>query len=102
MKSTLLLLVLTTFSVNAQPKKQKVDGVVAVVGDFVLLASAIALLFIASNPTTSLNAISRCPFFGSLLHNNLFSHHPLHASIPVSEAALRGFMTEQLALMLDQ
>lgn len=102
MKSTLLLLVLATFNVNAQPKKQKVDGVVAVVGDFVILDSDIDLLFIEYKRSTSSNDISRCELLGSLLENKLYAHHAIQDSIPVSEDEIRGFMNEQIGVMLDQ
>ena len=102
MKSTLLLLVLATFNVNAQPKKQKLDGVVAVVGDFVILDSDIDLLFIEYKRSTSSNDISRCELLGSLLENKLYAHHAIQDSIPVSEDEIRGFMNEQIGVMLDQ
>lgn len=48
------LLLITSTTVFAQPKKQKVDGVVAVVGDFVVLDSDIDLDFITLKAKVSM------------------------------------------------
>jgi peptidyl-prolyl cis-trans isomerase SurA len=99
LKSALLLLLIATFSIQAQPKKQKVDGVAAVVGDFVVLDSDIDLLFIEYKRSTS---ITRCELLGKLLEDKMFAHHAIQDSIPVSEDEIRGFMNEQIGVMLDQ
>ncbi|WP_438966392.1 peptidylprolyl isomerase [Flavobacterium sp.] len=102
LKSALLLLLITTFSIQAQPKKQKVDGVAAVVGDFVVLDSDIDLLFIEYKRSTSSTDITRCELLGKLLEDKMFAHHAIQDSIPVSEDEIRGFMNEQIGVMLDQ
>lgn len=104
LKSALLLLLIATFSIQAQPqpKKQKVDGVAAVVGDFVVLDSDIDLLFIEYKRSTSSTDITRCELLGKLLEDKMFAHHAIQDSIPVSEDEIRGFMNEQIGVMLDQ
>lgn len=97
----LFFLVLTTL--QAQPKKQRIDGVAAVVGDYVVLDSDIDLMLIelrASNiPSEN---ITRCELLGKLLEDRLYAHHAEQDSLVVSDEEIRGFMSEQIDVMTDQ
>lgn len=77
----------------------KVDGVAAVVGDYIVLESDVSkerLQLEAGGYDTK--DISDCELFGKLLENKLYAHHAIQDSIPVSDAEIRSqvdYTTEQ-------
>lgn len=96
-----LLMVVTTIS--AQPKKQKIDGVAAVVGDYVVLDSDIDLMMIElrANGISSAD-VTRCELLGKLLEDRLYAHHAVQDSIVVTDEEVRSFMDEQIGVMVEQ
>ncbi len=82
----------------AQPtsQRQKIDGVAAVVGDFVVLDSDIdiALLEIAQN--NDVQKFTRCQVLGSLLEDKLYSHQAIQDSIIVTDAEVNSMMQERI------
>lgn len=69
---------------------KKVDGVAAVVGDYILLDSDVDKSYLqlqAQGVNTS--DITRCQLFGKLLEDKLYAHHAIQDSIPVSDAEIR-------------
>lgn len=96
-----LLMVVTT--INAQPKKQKIDGVAAVVGDYVVLDSDIDLMMIElrANGISSAD-VTRCELLGKLLEDRLYAHHAVQDSIVVTDEEVRSFMDEQIGVMVEQ
>ena len=60
----------------------KVDGVAAVVGDFVILDSDIDKQFAQLEASgVSTKDISRCQLFGKLLEDKLYVHHAIQDSL---------------------
>lgn len=117
----LLAFVLTGISVSAQeiipeqvkdsikPKpslkggKAKVDGVVAVIGDFVVLDSDIDLMYReyqAQNIPTK--DITRCELLGSLMEDKLYAHHAIQDSIIVTDADVNETMNRQIDYFVEQ
>ena len=84
-------------------QRQKVDGVAAVVGDFVVLDSDIdrqfAMLEASGTPTDN---ISRCQMFGKLLEDKLLQHHAIQDSIEVNDAEIRANVNAQLNAFAQQ
>lgn len=75
----------------------KVDGVAAVVGDFVILDSDIEKEFIQLKASgASMEGVNRCQLFGSLLERKLYAHHAIQDSIEVSDAEIRGRLDQQI------
>lgn len=100
-KTTVLLLLVTSV-IYAQPK-QKVDGVVAVVGDYVVLDSDIDLEFIQLKAqNVDISKISRCELFGKQLEDKLFAHQAIQDSIIVTDAEVNSIMEGQLEQMMAQ
>ncbi|MGV7107866.1 peptidylprolyl isomerase [Flavobacterium sp. U410] len=101
-KTTALFLLFTTV-VFAQPKKEKVDGVVGVVGEYVILDSDVDLEFIQlkANGIDTKN-ITRCELFGKLLEDKLYAHQAIQDSIVVTDQEVNDHMNQQIDAMIEQ
>ena len=97
------LLFITSTTVFAQPKKQKVDGVVAVVGDYVVLDSDIDLDYITLKAQgVDVKNITRCELFGKQLEDKLYAHQAIQDSIVVTDAEVNAYLSEQLDAAVEQ
>ena len=97
------LLILVTTTVFAQPKREKVDGVIGVVGDYVVLDSDIDLELIQLRAQgVDTKNITRCELFGKQLEDKLYAHHAIQDSIVVTDAEVNSYMNEQLDAMVEQ
>ncbi|WP_291140477.1 peptidylprolyl isomerase [Flavobacterium sp. UBA7680] len=83
--------------------KQKIDGIIATVGDYIVLDSDIdkGYLEIASQGGNTKD-ITRCQMLGKLLEDKLYAHQAIQDSIIVSDAEVRGMMEERLNYMIQQ
>lgn len=96
-----LFLVVTSFTF-AQ-KKEKVDGVIAVVGDYIVLDSDIDLEYIQLKAQgVDTKNITRCELFGKQLEDKLYAHQAIQDSIIVTDAEVNSYMNEQLDAMIEQ
>ena len=96
-----LFLVVTSFTF-AQ-KKEKVDGVIAVVGDYIVLDSDIDLEYIQLKAQgVDTKNITRCELFGKQLEDKLYAHQAIQDSIVVTDAEVNSYMNEQLDAMIEQ
>jgi peptidyl-prolyl cis-trans isomerase SurA len=84
-------------------QRVKIDGVAAVVGDYVVLDSDIDKEFeqIQANGG-SIEDISRCQMFGKLLEDKLYMHHSIQDSIEVNDAEIRSYVDQQINGMSQQ
>jgi peptidyl-prolyl cis-trans isomerase SurA len=84
-------------------KKLKIDGVVATVGDYIILDSDIDKGFLEiTSQGGSVKDVSRCQVLGNLLEQKLYAHQAVQDSIIVSDAEVKGMMDERLNYMLEQ
>jgi peptidyl-prolyl cis-trans isomerase SurA len=84
-------------------KKLKIDGVVATVGDYIILDSDIDKGFLEiTSQGGSAKDVTRCQVLGSLLEQKLYAHQAVQDSIIVSDAEVKGMMDERLSYMLEQ
>ncbi|MCF7561658.1 peptidylprolyl isomerase [Sabulilitoribacter multivorans] len=84
-------------------KAKKVDGVAAVVGDYIVLDSDVSkerLQLEAGGYDTK--DITDCELFGKLLENKLYAHHAIQDSIQVSDAEIRRQVDYQIEQFLQQ
>ena len=84
-------------------KARKVDGVAAVVGDFIVLESDIQKekeQIIAAGG--SIEGVDDCQLFGLMLERKLYAHHAIQDSIPVSDAEVRKNVDYQIQQFLQQ
>ena len=81
----------------------KLDGVAAVVGDYVVLDSDIDKQFEQIQAAGgSIEGITRCQMFGKLLEDKLLMHHSIQDSIEVNDAEIRSFVDQQINSMSQQ
>src|SRR5680860_71800 len=84
-------------------KRIKVDGIAAVVGEYVILDSDIDLMYkdLKSQgiPTAD---ITDCQLAGSLLENKLYAHHVVQDSILVANSEVENFVDQQVSQMVGQ
>lgn len=116
---TILLLTFSSLISNAQeiivdsvkvkptPKsnsnKIKIDGIIATVGDYVVLDSDIDKAFLEiQGQGGSVKDITRCQMLSSLLKEKLFAHQAIQDSVIVSDAEIKEKMDQQLEYMLEQ
>jgi peptidyl-prolyl cis-trans isomerase SurA len=81
---------------------KKVDGVAAVVGDYIILDSDVDKAYLqleAQGVKTS--DIPRCQLFGKLLEDKLYAHHAIQDSLPVSDAEIRQNIDYQIQQFLQ-
>ncbi|KRD08340.1 peptidylprolyl isomerase [Flavobacterium sp. Root901] len=83
--------------------RQKIDGIIATVGDYIVLDSDIdkGYLEIASQGGNTKD-ITRCQMLGKLLEDKLYAHQAIQDSIIVSDAEVRSMMDERLNYMIQQ
>lgn len=82
---------------------KKVDGVAAVVGDYIILDSDIDKSFLQLQAQgVNTKDIERCQLFGKLLEDKLYAHHAIQDSIPVSDAEIRQSVDYQIQQFLQQ
>ncbi len=81
----------------------KVDGVAAVVGEYIILESDVdnAILQMEAQGISTAE-IPRCQLFGSLLENKLYAHQAIQDSIEVSDAEIRSNVNFQIQQFLAQ
>lgn len=97
-------------SVVAKPEKaikdnrrQKIDGVIATVGDYNVLDSDIDKSFLElTSQGNSVAGITRCQMLGKLMEDRLYAHQAIQDSIIVTDDEVKGKMEEQLSYMIEQ
>lgn len=83
--------------------KQKIDGVIATVGDYIVLDSDIDKSYLEiSAGGGSVKDITRCQMLGKLLEDKLYAHQAIQDSIVVTDAEVKGMMEDRLNYMVEQ
>jgi len=92
-----------TVVVDSIQQRVKIDGVAAVIGDFVILDSDIDKQFMQLEAGgISTDDITRCQLFGKLLEDKLYIHHAIQDSIEVNDTEIRSNVDQQLAGFAEQ
>ena len=118
--SIIALLLFTGFLVNAQEiikdsvksvapvlvnqgGKKKIDGIIATVGEYIILDSEIDKAYIElSSQGNSIKEITRCQLLGRLMEEKLFAHQAVQDSLVVQDAEIKDKMNNQLDYMVEQ
>lgn len=100
-------IIVDSVKVKPTPKsnsnKIKIDGIIATVGDYVVLDSDIDKAFLEiQGQGGSVKDITRCQMLSSLLKEKLFAHQAIQDSVIVSDAEIKEKMDQQLDYMLEQ
>ncbi len=83
--------------------KQKIDGVVAKVGDYIILDSDIDKSFLEiSSQGASVKDITRCQMLGKLLEDKLYAHQAIQDSLKVTDSEVKTMMEERVSYMVEQ
>jgi peptidyl-prolyl cis-trans isomerase SurA len=95
-----------SFSQNnstSKPLRIKVDGVSAVVGDYVILESDIDKTIVdMESQGISTNNISRCELLGKLMEDKLYAHNAIQDSLEVSDQEIYDYVDQSIAYFTDQ
>lgn len=84
-------------------KKIKVDGVAAVIGDFVILESDIDKNLIdLQNQGVLSKDITRCALLGKLMEDKLYAHHAIQDSLEISDTEIKSVVGEQINYLVQQ
>ena len=85
------------------PDRVKVDGVAAVVGDFVVLNSDVDKMYIdLQSQGVSIDDVDPCQLAGRLLENKLYAHHAIQDSLVVPDAEVMGTVDQKIGYMTQQ
>ncbi|MHC5201402.1 peptidylprolyl isomerase [Myroides sp. LJL119] len=83
-------------------KKRKIDGVVGVVGKYVILDSEIDKTLIELKAQNApVDYLSRCEIFERLLEDKLFAHQAVQDSLDVPDSEVNSFMSDQINRMVE-
>ena len=84
-------------------QRQKIDGIIATVGDYIILDSDIDKSYLElSSQGNSIKDITRCQMLGKLLEDKLYAHQAIQDSVKVTDAEVKGMMEERLSYMVGQ
>ena len=99
--NTLILNAQQNLSVKLQ--RIKVDGVSAVVGDYVILESDIdkAIVEMESQGISAKN-ITRCELLGKLMEDKLYAHSAVQDSLEVSDQEIYDYVDQSIAYFTEQ
>ena len=103
MWNRLLFLLLSLPLFVVAQNKIKIDGVSAVVGDFVILDSDIDKMIVEmeSQGISSKN-VSRCELLGKLMEDKLYAHHAVQDSLEVSDQEIYDYVDQSLEYFVSQ
>jgi peptidyl-prolyl cis-trans isomerase SurA len=103
-KTSILAFAFLLFSVvTFAQKKQKVDGVAAVVGNYIVLDSDIDLMYLElKTQGVDIEKITRCELLGKQLEDKLYAHQAVQDSIVVTDEEVNTFMDNQMNTMVEQ
>ncbi|UZO80422.1 peptidylprolyl isomerase [Aquimarina sp. ERC-38] len=81
----------------------KIDGVAAVIGEYVILDSDVAIAYQQLvSEGVSASEVGQCELAGSLFENKLYAHHAVQDSIEISDAEINAMVDQQLAYMKNE
>ena len=100
--SVLALLLLTT-PLWAQSERKKVDGVAAVVGDYLILESDIDKAYIdLKQQEVDTKNITRCQMLGKLMEDKLYAHQAVQDSVKLTDAEVREQVNQSIEYLTAQ
>ena len=89
--------------VKTKTSRQKVDGIIATVGDYIILDSDIDKGYLEiSSQGNSVKDITRCQMLGKLLEDKLYAHQAIQDSIVVKDDDVKKMMEDRVNYMVEQ
>ncbi len=84
-------------------KRVKIDGVAAVVGEYVILESDVDKTILElKNQGVSTADVTRCKLLGKLMEDKLYAHHAIQDSIVVSDDEIRSYVDRTIDYFVSQ
>ena len=104
---TLLIIVSSNFTIYAQNEnkfvRQKIDGVAAVVGDFIILDSDIDKTLIdLESQGVNVDQFDKCSLLGKLMEDKLYAHHAEQDSLDVDNQQIYSYVDQTIDYFLNQ
>ena len=85
------------------PNKIKIDGVSAVVGEYVILESDVDKTLIdLQSQGVSTQSITRCSLLGKLMEDKLYAHHAEQDSLEVDNNQIYSYVDRTIEYFVDQ
>ena len=110
--SLIVFFITTIFNLKAQSKgveesllsnRIKIDGVSAVIGDFVILDSDIDKTIVEmESQGISTKNIVRCQLLGKLMEDKLYAHHAVQDSLEISDQEVYDYVDQSIAYFTEQ
>jgi peptidyl-prolyl cis-trans isomerase SurA len=92
-----------TTKMKTQSQRKKIDGVIATVGNFIILDSDIDKGYLEiSSQGNSVADITRCQMLGKLLEDKLYAHQAIQDSIVVTDDEVKKMMDDRINYMVEQ
>jgi len=99
----LALLAFSTTTYAQSTRRVKIDGVTAVVGDYVILDSDIEKLKVdIENQGAAAGEISDCQLLGKLMEDRLYAHQAVQDSLLVSDTEVNATSDRQIQQLASQ
>ncbi|WP_298420501.1 peptidylprolyl isomerase [uncultured Kordia sp.] len=90
-------------STKTTSKRIKIDGVAAVVGDYVILESDIDKTFLdLRQQGVSVEGLTRCNLLGRLMEDKLYAHQAVQDSIVISQGEIRDRVNKSIEYFSQQ
>ena len=84
-------------------RRVKIDGVSAVVGDYVILDSDVDKAYVElESQGVSTKEVSRCNLLGKLMEDKLYAHHAEQDSIEVSSDDINNYVDQTIDYFVNQ
>jgi peptidyl-prolyl cis-trans isomerase SurA len=95
--------VVGTDNVLKSTHRIKIDGIIAKVGDYIVLDSDIDKSYLEiESQGGNIKDITRCQMLGKLLEDKLYAHQAVQDSLKVTDAEVKSMMEERLNYMVEQ
>ena len=93
----MMLLLATPLFAQKNPDRKKVEGVAAVIGDYLILESDIDKAYIDLNQQeVDTKNITRCQMLGKLMEDKLYAHQAVQDSIKLTDAEVREQVNQRI------
>lgn len=81
--------------------QKRVDGVVAVVGDYVVLESDIDKTYLEiKSRGVNVESIKRCEILGMLMEDKFYAHHAVQDSVPINDEEVRAIIENNIEYLV--
>jgi len=101
--SVLVMLLFTTPFFAQNNERKKVDGVAAVVGDYLILESDIDKAYIdLQQQDVDTREINRCQMLGKLMEDKLYAHQAVQDSVKLTDSEVRDQVNQRIEFLTAQ